>query len=477
MSRKNLSKLTLALLVFSGSCESEQVCSIDPERPSCHLEVSISALPAQSLMAKEADTQFQVQIAKRRDGQHESLYPVWFVEPGSGGQAVRVGEATYLKEADGGGGLFQVLVGKNNPRLKVRQRYAIRVGIPGSETVPEAAGESDPMVTTVKRTIRYQTPTVLAQKMQALANYPQLRLLGMVGNALVGVGSGADALMNPWQKLKGYSWTVRSLSPMQAGETGLFWETVFAPVVRLSASGNQVLLSIPMNETWVKCGLDAALLTECSVNKTLPVPMEMQQVASSGDGKWIGYVRGDGSVQVGEFGGSGWMTLGGPSLSGTVNKGLWFADVNGDGREDVVAAWQGSELEVKVYLALASGMAFAEDVRWSKAMGTVGSGAVSAMTVGDLDTDGYADVVVAKGLTIEAYQSVAGESGEVGKMVKVWSQELDKAQAGPEVQSLTIGRIGGGDASVSPDVMAATYSECTVSSKCDVYLYAFRAMN
>jgi hypothetical protein len=121
MSRKNLSKLTLALLVFSGSCESEQVCSIDPERPSCHLEVSISALPAQSLMAKEADTQFQVQIAKRRDGQHESLYPVWFVEPGSGGQAVRVGEAMYLKEVNGGGGLFQAVVGRNNPRLKLRQ--------------------------------------------------------------------------------------------------------------------------------------------------------------------------------------------------------------------------------------------------------------------------------------------------------------------------------------------------------------------
>ena len=46
------------------------------------------------------------------------------------------------------------------------------------------------MVTTVKRTIRYQTPTVLAQKMQALANYPQLRLLGMVGNALVGLEAG-----------------------------------------------------------------------------------------------------------------------------------------------------------------------------------------------------------------------------------------------------------------------------------------------
>mgnify|MGYP000358403071 FL=1 len=95
-----------------------------------------------------------------------------------------------------------------------------------------------------------------------------------------------------------------------------------------------------------------------------------------------------------------------------------------------------------------------------------------------MNGDSFADVVVAKGLTIEAYQSVAGEGGEVGKMVKVWSQELDKAQAGPVVQSLTIGRLGGGDASVSPDVMAATYSECpSAGSVCDVYLYAFRAMN
>ena len=66
MSRKNLSKLTLALLVFSGSCESEQVCSIDPGVLPCHLEVSISALPAQSLMAKEADTQFRCRLRSAR---------------------------------------------------------------------------------------------------------------------------------------------------------------------------------------------------------------------------------------------------------------------------------------------------------------------------------------------------------------------------------------------------------------------------
>ena len=134
---------------------------------------------------------------------------------------------------------------------------------------------------------------------------------------------------------------MRSLSPMQAGETGLFWETVFAPVVRLRQSGNQVLLSIPMNETWAKCGLDAKTLMDCVVNKTLPVPMEMQQVASSGDGKWMGSVRTMGVCRLeslAEAGGRLWWTQ--RDSSGC--QGLWFADVNGDRREDVVAAWQGS---------------------------------------------------------------------------------------------------------------------------------------
>ena len=462
-------------LLFLGSCSKESLCLRDPNAPGCELLVSFGALPAHSLIAKEVDTQFAVQISKRPDGQHESSYPIWFVDPVSAGSGVRVGEATYLRESDERGGLYVAVVGKNNPQLQVRQRYAIRVGIPGSETVPDAPTKTQPTVAVVKRPIRYQAPTVLAQKMQAQTEYPQLRLLGMVGNALVGAGGGADVFGKQGQRLKVFPWVETNFS---SGQAGSLLSTTFEPRVSMATSGSQVLLGIPESVLWAKCGLDAKTLTGCVVNKTLPVPNEMQQVASSGDGKWIAYVGSHGSVQVGEFGGSGWMTLGGPSVSGTVNKGLWFADVNGDGREDVVAAWQGSELEVKAYLALASGMAFAEDVRWSKAMGTVGSGAVSAMAVGDLDTDGYADVVVAKGLTIEAYQSVAGEIGEVGKMVKVWSQELDKAQAGPEVQSLTIGRLGGGDASVSPDVMAATYSECpSAGSVCDVYLYAFRAMN
>ncbi|HND09616.1 MAG TPA: hypothetical protein PLY80_04225, partial [Pseudomonadota bacterium] len=131
----------------------------DPNAPGCELLVSFGALPAHSLIAKEVDTQFAVQISKRPDGQHESSYPIWFVDPVSAGSGVRVGEATYLRESDERGGLFQVRVGKNNPQLQVRQRYAVRVGIPGSETAPKSAAWSDPMVTTVKRTIRYQTPT------------------------------------------------------------------------------------------------------------------------------------------------------------------------------------------------------------------------------------------------------------------------------------------------------------------------------
>ncbi|HNN52377.1 MAG TPA: hypothetical protein PKO07_15210, partial [Pseudomonadota bacterium] len=150
----------------------------DPNAPGCELLVSFGALPANSLIAKEVDTQFAVQISKRPDGQHESSYPIWFVDPVSAGSGVRVGEATYLRESDDRGGLYAVVVGKNNPQFMFRHRYAVRVGIPGSETAPKSAAWSDPMVTTVKRTIRYQTPTVLAQKMQAQTDYPQLRLLG-----------------------------------------------------------------------------------------------------------------------------------------------------------------------------------------------------------------------------------------------------------------------------------------------------------
>ena len=241
MSCRNIGKMTLALLVVSGSCESKPVCSIDPDRPACFLDVSVTS-QASSLVAQEQDSRVLLQIAKRREDQAMGTYPVWLVDPGGGGQAVRVGEAMYLKEVNGGGGLFQVLVGKNNPRLKLRQHYAIRVGIPGSETVPDAVGESDPMVTTVKRTIRHQTPTVLAQKMQAQTDYPQLRLLGMVGNALVGAGSGASGTGTLGQKLK--TWMGASLS---TGTVGSFWSAPVEASVQIGTTGNRVLLGNPTN--------------------------------------------------------------------------------------------------------------------------------------------------------------------------------------------------------------------------------------
>ncbi|HNF98851.1 MAG TPA: hypothetical protein PK493_16235, partial [Pseudomonadota bacterium] len=244
-------------MLFLGSCSKELLCLRDPNAPGCELLVSFGALPAHSLIAKEVDTQFAVQISKRPDGQHESSYPIWFVDPVSAGSGVRVGEATYLRESDDRGGLYAVVVGKNNPQFMFRHRYAVRVGIPGSETAPKSAAWSDPMVTTVKRTIRYQTPTVLAQKMQAQTDYPQLRLLGMVGNALVGAGSGASGVGTPGQKLK--AWTGASLSN---GTVGSFWSAPVEASVQIGTTGNRVLLGNPTNSVWAKCGLDAKTLTD-----------------------------------------------------------------------------------------------------------------------------------------------------------------------------------------------------------------------
>ena len=95
---------------------------------------------------------------------------------------------------------------------------------------------------------------------------------------------------------------------------------------------------------------------------------------------------------------------------------------------------------------------------------------VSAVAVGDLDTDGYADLVVARGLTVTVYQNLFGSLGAV------WQSTLDSKQAGPKIGALAVGRLTGTDANQSLDIVAASNTTYDATEKRNLYLHVFRPM-
>jgi hypothetical protein len=147
--------------------------------------------------------------------------------------------------------------------------------------------------------------------------------------------------------------------------------------------------------------------------------------------------------------------------------GVWLADVNGDGKTDVVGVWQdGQTMTARVFLG--NGSAFAEDEKWSQAVAGIGPVALSAMAMGDVDGDGYADVVVARGLTVTVQQNL------FGTFAPVWQSVLDAKQAGNKVSALAVGRVSGTDPKQNLDIVAATYTDYDAMGKCSLYLHVFR---
>ncbi len=472
------SVVTLALCVMpcaNVGCGEDPVSVCPSSDPSCAPEVEIlESTPsrhsaAQLLIPQEQSTKLRLRITKRYPEQKQSPYPVWLMDAKTPANSRNLGNAQYVEEYAEGGGVFQIAVGKTSPVFAPLGRYVMRVGKPETSEVPEASGASAPQVTVIKRTIGYASPTVLEQVGQTRSLFPAANQLGFVGNDVIAFASGWNGLDLESLKLRRYRWGGSILSEVLV--TGLFAQT-WGPDVRVGLGAEQVLLARPMvMPVLSKCPLAAMASGNCTPVAGSTLAGDAKALAVASDGNWAASVDKDGKLFCANL--SGVFQWQGIASSATKPfYAMAFGDVNGDQTPDLVGVWQdGSGAEVRVFLGTGSG--FIESADHSRSLSGIGTMPVSAVAVGDLDTDGYADLVVARGLTVTVYQNLFGSLGAV------WQSTLDSKQAGPKIGALAVGRLTGTDANQSLDIVAASntpYDRMDSLGVSNLYLHVFRPM-
>lgn len=469
------SVVTLALFVVpfaNVGCGEDPVSVCPSSDPSCVPEVEIlESTPSRHsaallLIPQEQSTKLRLRITKRYPEQKQSSYPVWLMEPKSPGNGSNVGNAQYVEEHTDGGGVFELTVGKTNPAFAPLGRYELRVGKPGTSEVPAASGESAPQVTVIKRTISYASPTVLEQRGQTRYQYPEASQLGFVANEIAVFAGGWDGSDQPKQKLRRFQWTASEL--LDVALPGLFG-SVFGTEVKVGLGAEQVLLARPMAaQVLSQCALIASSPSDCKALPMSSLPQETKALAVSSDGNWAAYADKDGKLFCASLSG----VLQWQGIASSVTKPFYamaFGDVNGDQKPDLVGVWQdGTGAEVRAFLGTGSG--FIESADDSRSLSGIGTMPVSAMAVGDLDSDGKADVVVARGLTVTVYQNLFGSLGAV------WQSTLDGKQAGTKIGALAVGWLTGTDANQSLDIVAASNTPYDATDKSNLYLHVFRPM-
>lgn len=207
---------------------------------------------------------------------------------------------------------------------------------------------------------------------------------------------------------------------------------------------------LPKGMGLTNCPLGAGAVTDCAnpssagyANNLLPLDYKGFAVSPSADRAVV--AQGDGMLKAASLPTQTvsppplmWKAVSGqPNPTRMARVLLAMGDLNGDGQADLMAVHQdGSGQDVTVYLG--QGGVWSYDVSASKMWQTaLGSAAVEAIALGDLDSDGRAEVVAGTGRNVTVWQTTKnGEAPYVS-----WSTELSVMNV--MVRALAIGSVDG----------------------------------
>jgi len=211
--------------------------------------------------------------------------------------------------------------------------------------------------------------------------------------------------------------------------------------------------------------------TDCQSDTQMSLPTGTQAMVVSGNRSRIVRAAANGELFWAPL--SPPVAPGGWTPIGTTGAGVRLAmtDLNADGESDIVAVWGLSGYSwAAAYLATDTGYVLDPTVSMQLSQ-MIWAQPITALAAGDVDRDGYGDVVFAQKQKLVVLQS------QLDKFEAVWSTTVDPEAGKTQIDAIALGRLESGTADDKQlDIVTASNSAYDGMNNLTMYLHAFRPM-
>jgi len=323
--------------------------------------------------------------------------------------------------------------------------------------------------------IPYSSVAEISLANQSAAANADIEHVGMAGGILYALGTGTTST-KPSKKVHKYEFT--AISPAFVGLTDSNLSNAILtdrqPLL-LSVAGQNAYLSHNLDMqtsgvSWYPVQKQPLVFPNDVHPLNFTLPTDTQAMLVTGDASRMIVADGQGALSWGALPGpvGTWQQVGGTG-SGVR---LAVTDMNFDGKDDLLAVWVSTgRPKAAVYLATAAGFTPADEVFSAQLTNALGTEPITALAAGDVDRDGYGDVVVARGTQLILLQS------QLNRFEAFLLTSVEPAGGGgTKIDAIALGRL---DAtrpdSAQLDIVTASNTGYGMMGN-TMYLHAFRPM-
>jgi len=343
-----------------------------------------------------------------------------------------------------------------------------------SVSLSQGTRTATPQTIHLTQPLTYQTPTIFMSMKVEKTELSLVDYIGIANHTIYGLSSGLFVGVTVRQTRR-YTYTAGNF---QEPTNGDYLDGLLAPNALLAAGSSNVYLSQSPNMPAQKVISCPARPTDVKAKDCPPLmfglPAGTQSMVVTPDEKRIILADSTGALHWGTLPAAPADTPFTSMPPGTTVR-LATTDLDGDMQPDLIAVWQSvgnpPTVTVKVFLWKTLPDGFVEDTSLSSRLSTaVGTTPITALAAGDVDNDGFGNVVFARGGHVFVLH------GHRDDFAPAWSAPVEPAPAGSiTINAIAVGRIDSSSPSGKLlDIVTASNSGYNNDNKNTLYLHAFR---